>query len=356
MQDLQAEKFAWDVPLADESPFEPFPDIPTASENYWYTANNPKNRLAFFVSIGRWVKDTSVWRAYFTMILPDGTLLLSQAFGKGDCSRGPVSASIATVCQEPGKRVDLRFSGPVQHVPLHEIANPTPYPTVLDNLVMDLTFEGTAPMWYFPESKNTVWSNWHTEQTGMIKGSVVHNDKRYEFEGFAARDHSRGPRELNAWRGHTWLNGQLEDGSGFYIYQHWLVEDGVEVNSLGKAKIIRDSEYFDATVVSTPRLVSLDGVMNEFEIGLESEFGPITVRGFPRAMAFLSVMPSFSHFYPGIASGLKEWPMSVMEQPTRYEVNGRVGHGWAERSFYRHGIEAQISDRDLLAKTYSSRE
>ena len=162
-------------------------------------------------------------------------------------------------------------------------------------------------------------------------------------------------RERCVRRGHTWLNGQADGGLSFSVYQHWLNQDGAESQALSKAKLMRGDHCFEASVKTTPRLTSFDGVMRDYELVLESELGLTTIRGYPRFMAFLSPMiPDFSHFSPGIARDSPVWPMAVIEQPSRFEIDGRPGYGWTERSFHRRGTEAQIMDGAQLAKTHAT--
>ena len=335
MQDIKPERFTWDVPLADEGPLEHLPDVPFASENYIYLGNDPNNRLAFMLHFNCWVKDPSIWREFITFYLPDGTILIHQGFGRGDCSKGPASAGARMVAHEPGKLIGLYYSGPVQHVGAGELADsPKPH-VILDKFAFDLQFKGTLPYWYFPETVNTTWSNWHTEQHGLISGTLEYEGTQYEFDGVGYRDHSRGPRDLSPWRGHTWINGQFEDGSAFAIYQLWQIIDGQEVEALSECRITRGEENITAKVSQTPRLTSMANALDEYEIGLESSLGAKTLKGTPLAMSYLSVPPLYEQLMHGAGFGHREFPMVCVEQPARYELEGVTGYGWTERSFYR---------------------
>ena len=346
---LKPEEFKWDVPLADEVLIESVPDIPYMSENFCYTGYDPVSRVGYYLHLGRWIGDPEVLREMFMVWLPDGSVLWALAFGRGDCTLGPNVACGRLICEEPGKRIRIRYSGPMQLIPPEELMNPAPRPHVLHKVELDLLFTGRAPSWYYPSTDNASWAKFHTEQIGGVSGFIQHRDTKYGVDGVAYRDHSRGPRDLTDLRGHTWIQGQFPGGDAFCLYQVWLMIDGKEVEALCEAKIVREGRFVSAQVGSAPRgSTSLD-VLQDFEVELESEFGLMTITAIPKALSFYSFGPTQSHYLPGIPYGVLDFPLQNIEQPTEFHLNGEVGHGHTERSYYRADAESAANPERLRA-------
>ena len=353
-KELRREEFTWDVPLADETVLDPLPDVPHMSENFCYLGHDADSHLAYYVHIGRWIKDPEILRELLILWLPDGSVLWGQSFGRGDCSRGPSVACEKLVCEEPGKKIRILYNGPMQHIPLEQVASPIGRPTELDKVEVDLLFEASSPMWYYPQTDNSTWSKWHTEQLGKTRGSIKHIDKIYDFNGFAYRDHSRGPRYLPDLRGHTWIQGHFPEGDSFALYQMWVMIDGIEKEALSEAQIFKDGRFISAKVISHPRLTSSSNVMCDYELVLESELGRMEIIGKPQALAFFSYGSLMSHFLPSLSTGITDFQFNNVEQPSIFTCNGRTAVGHTERSFCRSEAE-KVFDPELLKAHYGQR-
>lgn len=344
-----SEDFKWEVPFEDEIPLKELPRVPFASENYCYTGYDPVRQLAFFLHIGRWVKDTSIFRETLMVYLPDGSLLLHQAFGRNDLSQGPWGSNLRLLTEEPGKKIRIQFVAPVQHVPLNKIHDVRAMPREYDRVELDLEFVGTQPTWYFEASDNTTWAKWHTEQQGLATGTLKHGSNEYQFEGVSYRDHSRGPRELSDWRAHTWIQGQFDDRSSFAIYQVWQMADGRENEALSEAKVFQNDQILTARVLQTPRLSSTANMFEPYELVLESDAGRWSVIGRPQASSITTFASDFSHFLFGVPYGDPNYVYTCIEQPSKFDWNGREAIGWTERSFSRVEAEAFLSPRRVAS-------
>ncbi|MFA5630138.1 MAG: hypothetical protein WC997_01395 [Porticoccaceae bacterium] len=347
MDIIEKELFTWDVPLADETLLDPLPNIPHMSENFCFTGHDPERRLGYYVHIGRWIKDPEILRELLILWLPDGSILWAQSFGRGDCTRGPSVACQRLVCEEPGKRVRILYNGPMQHIPLTEVARPNPEPTELDKVEVDLLFEGSSAMWYYPQVEDAMWSKWHTEQWGRVKGSITHVDRNYDFSGVGYRDHSRGPRYLPDYRGHSWIQGQFPEGDSFAIYKLWQMENGEERETLSAAKIHKDGKLIPARVIQAPRLTESLDVMGEFELVIESELGRMSMIAQPRGLAFFSFGDLMSHFLPSIPTGDTKFHFTNAEQPSIFTSGGRTAVGHVERNYYRGRAEMPFNPERL---------
>jgi hypothetical protein len=349
MKLLKPEEFRWDVPLADEVLMETVPDIPYMSENFCFTGYDPVSRIGYYLHMGRWIGDPEVLREMLMVWLPNGSVLWAQAFGRGDCTLGPNVACGRLICEEPGKRIRIRYSGPMQLIRPAELVSPDPRPQVLHKVEVDLLFTGRWPSWYYPSTDNSSWARFHTEQLGGIKGFVQHRETKYAVDGVAYRDHSRGPRNLTDLRGHTWIQGQFPGGEAFCFYRVWLMVDGKEVQALSEAKILRDGRFVSARVTSAPRgSTSLD-VLQDFDIELQSESGTMKMHAIPKALSFYSFGPTQSHYLPGIPYGALDFPLQNIEQPTEFRLDGKIGHGHTERSYYRADAESASDPAKLRA-------
>jgi len=348
---FKAEEFTWDVPIADETVMEELPDIPYMSENFCFSGHDSENRVGYLLHIGRWIKDPEILREMLILWLPNGDILWAQSFGRGDCTRGPAAACVRVICEEPGKKIRIRYAGPMQHVPLEQVANPAPNPLTLDKVEVDLMFEGSSPMWYYPQVEGAMWSKWHTEQLGKARGQIKHGEKVHAFNGVAYRDHSRGPRHLKDFRGHSWIQGQFPGGDAFAVYQMWQMIDGKEVQVLSEAKLFRDGAVIPAQVISAPRLTSAAEIIGDYEMVLDAGSGRIVIEGKPRALAFFSYGSLMSHFLPSMPVGVTDYFMTTVEQPSVFRCDGKAGTGHTERSFYRGDTE-KVFDPACLRDAY----
>ena len=59
-----------------------------------------------------------------------------------------------------------------------------------------------------------------------------------------------------------------------------------------------------------------------------------------------------SHFLPGIPTGVTEFFMTNVEQPSTFSCDGRLAVGHTERSYYRGNAE-RIFDAGLLETEYA---
>lgn len=351
---LNAEQLTWDVPFADETLMETVPDVPYMSENFCYSGFDPVSRIGYYVHMGRWIGDPEVLRELFMIWLPDGSVLWAQGFGHGDCTLGPQIACGRLIVEQPGKYIRIKYSGPMQLIPPAQLVTPEPRAKVLDMVELDVLFTGTAPCWYYPSTDNSSWAKFHIEQMGHATGFVTHRGIKHNVDGVTYRDHSRGPRNLTDVRGHTWIQGQFPGGEAFCFYQVWLLIDGKEVEALSEAKILKDGHFFPARIVSVPRGSTALDMLQNFTIVLESELGTTTIEAIPQALALYSFGRLQSHYLAGIPYGVLEFPLQNIEQPSEFHMNGKIGHGHAERSYYRADAES-ASDPGRLRAAYPKR-
>jgi hypothetical protein len=339
MATCRSGRFEPHVPAADELPLDHIPEIPWWSENYCFTGYDYANHVGYFVHLGRWIRDPTIWREEVYLFLPDGTLLTTCGFGRGDCSRGPSGAMLRLECEEPGRRWRIVYSGPVQHLRIGQLMRaPIPEPSRLELLEFNIAFEGGGPMWYFGERDNVTWGRWHVEQHGKIEGALRYGGSDYQVAGHGYRDHSRGPRQFSDFSGHCWIQGRFLDGDSFALYQMWHLLDAETAPSLAEANVVRRGEPLAAKIVTSPRLRSHESALLEAELVLDLPQEQMQIKCIPLTNLIFSFPPDLSHLRLGIPFGDRGWPFTTFEQPALFFCGDRKAEGWMERSFRREEI------------------
>ena len=328
------------IDFADELPAETIPDIETWSENYCWTGYDYENHIGYWLHLGRWVEDPTIWREEIVLLMPDGSTLFRRAFGKADKKNTALGALLQQECIEPGKRWQLRYNGPVQRATLPEqFRAPLSHANDMEHVEFLFDFASAVPVWKYADHDNTTIGKWHYEQHGKITGSCRFQGKEIAFKGHGYRDHTRGPRELSPVRGHCWIQGRYDDGDEFSLYHLWHVDENnpdQDKEELATVKYVEQGNELQASIVKTPRLRSYEDILAEGELILDVEGkGEVTIRCIPLNTALMCMHFRMSHLMFGAMLGDPDWPLTMSEQPAFFECNGSRAQGWIERSYYR---------------------
>ena len=341
------------ITLKEELPSANVPDIPTWSENYCWTGYDYKNHVGYWLHLGRWIEDPNIWREEVIVYLPDGTLLVRRSFGRSNIANGVEGALLRFVCDEPGMRWRIQYSGPAQRVTLGELLRaPLPHGRMLDFLNIDLEFTGNAPVWLFPDHDNTTVGRWHYEQHGKVTGKIRYGSDNYAFAGHGYRDHTRGPRELSPVNGHCWVQGRFADGDAFSIYHLWHIEEGQDHEVLSIARVERAGKTLEAKIIASPRIHSHQTALGIGELVLElPDKSRMVFECIPLTTMILAMHGRNSHLMFGAMLGDTGWPTPLFEQPAIFNCNGRRAEGWIERSYRRNDV---AFDQHEVNKIYAS--
>lgn len=322
------------VTLEDEVPVSgPLPDTEYWLENYAWHAYDATRHVGFFMHIGRWSLDPTIWRELIMVFLPEGKVVVNRSFGAGDTSRGPSGALLRFTCEQPGKLWRISYAGPARQSELATMLAGALPDFIPDRLVIDVEWAGESPVLMYPRTNDETWGRWHYEQTGSVSGTISLNGTEYRLEGgFGYRDHSRGPRELSHHGGSSWIHGRFPDGTAFSVFEVWQSREGREYRALSEAMLIHDSgpEYVEI-IESPPRMRSLDSAVDPIRIELRKSDGtPLVIEGEILNSVAFSLSARFEWLYGN--DGVQ--PLFGLEQPARFVCGDKVLDGYIERSFH----------------------
>jgi hypothetical protein len=304
-------------------------------ELFCFEGYDRARNVGFFLHLTRWYLDPSIWREQVQIYLPDGQYLLRRNWERADPTRGAGGALLKAVCEEDGRRWRIRYSGPARPCTAEELSNgPLPErPQVLAEL--DVVFESDFPAWQLGErGGDHRLTRWHEEQPGRIKGRLQAGSAVTEIDGVGYRDHSRGPRKMEALFDHCWVHGVFPSGRAFSVFHIRSRAGDRTVESFSQAAIWHEGRIHKATC-STPPLLgdtshSLTAPPRHFSIDLVGELAPMHITA--------EVQRSVPH--STTADG--EWldgvtnkslaQLVAYEQPTLFRWNGETGVGHVEQS------------------------
>ena len=314
--------------MAAEAPLQSLEGLANASENYAWCGYDLESKVGFFAHCGRWSWDRNLWREQLYVYLPDQTVLAWRSVGLGDCRQGPVAAIQRQVCHEPGKRWTLHHHGPILHLDPQQLVLGPARESFVQKLDFDIEFDGDRAAFFYPQSDNTTWGNWHYEQVGSMSGTIRFEDAAYDIRGFAFRDHTRGPRNLSNFCGSNWIQGKLPDGTGFAVFQTWHNDNGRFHTGLSELTLTTADSVEEATLLDAPGIDCLDYPNEPFHIVYETPRGKVDIVCEPLNTMIFSAS-SRHEILLGAARGIA--PLVVAEQPILLHVGGQVSVGHSER-------------------------
>ena len=336
MSPAEAERLTIPAPAGfaddEEYPIRELPDVPIWSENFWFVAYDPGNRLGVWTHCGRSSWDPTVWRETVMVYLPDGDFLITKGFGRHQTESGPRASSLHFEMIEPWNRGATRFDGAVIRVSRDQADGGAVGEGVHFGLRMDLDWRGLGPLWAMgqTDTEDQTWGNTRYEQFCAVTGTVEFEDQRLDFEGTALRDHTRGARDLTPLSRHSCFNCVFpESGRAF----HALLVDIDGSEPMRRAAVLEDGELVEAEIShDTSLLESREQGDDPFELGLAWPGGSATIEAelvgnFPLAWG------GFNEFVMGFDP---EASYAVMfEGFSKYRWDGEEGYGLTERSL-RH--------------------
>jgi hypothetical protein len=314
--------------LVAEAPLRSLEGLANATENYAWCGYDAEQNVGFFSHLGRWSWDRELWREQLYIYLPDRTVLAYRGFGRGDCSTGPAAGIQQQRCLEPGKRWSLRHHGPIMHLDPHQLVQGPAQEPFIQRVEFDIEFHGDLAPFFYPQSDNTIWGAWHYEQVGSMSGVIKFEDNTYNVNGFAFRDHTRGPRNLSHFCGSNWIQGLLPGGTGFAVFQTWQNDSNVITTGLSELTLTTADSVEEAKLLHAPGMDSMDDLTAPIKIAFESSHGRVDIIGEPLNTMIFS--PSSRHeILLGAARG--KAPLVVAEQPVLLRIGDQISVGHSER-------------------------
>ena len=315
--------------LADEIPLAPCP--PDWSENYCWHGHDAQRGIGFWIHMGTWPLDTRIWRETIIVFLPDGSAMVQRGYGAGDCAQGPAGALLTMRCATAAQHWSIHYHGPGRRTSTAALLQGGMQENISELLNMELTLTAYSDIWEFGHRDNTAWGRRHYEQMLDFRGRIGFGAETLEVAGTAYRDHSRGPRNLGDWRRHNWIQGRLNDGWGFAIFELWTDAPEGEKKQLDNAVMIDPAgRILPASILASPGLVTPASLQADYELVLQSPARRLELRGRARNTIPISFEATTEAYLFGMAADAL--PFTAFEQPARFFGNGYDGFGHTERS------------------------
>lgn len=312
--------------LAQELPVAALPADPAWRENFCFDGYDAVREIGFWVHLGRWSLDPSLWREQVHLMLPGGRLVVARGFGRREVEMSAAGPCMAFTCAAPGKAWRLAYHGPGRETSRAQLASaPIPEgPRAL--LDFDIAFESGEGVWDFgAAARGEDWASAHYEQTGRAHGRVTFDGEAFEIDGFGWRDHSRGPRNLSNHMGHCWIHGAFEGGRSFAL----CTIRQRNAAPFAKGMIFENGRLFEATCGEPPYLETTAWPEAGYAMTLDGELGPMRIEAQPKTCLPHSSTEQYET-YDGVAAGLARHV--TYEQGTVFRWDGRAGQGHTERS------------------------
>lgn len=321
------------IALADELPLAKIPSEKWWSENYCFIGYDFAADVGLYLHMGRWLQDPTVWREEVYVYLPDGTTLNYRSLGRGDAGKGPRGALVRYECEEPGRRWDVCFQGPANHMTrTQSLDGEGMRERAMERMTMDVTFKGAGPIIVYNVEDNVTFGRWHYEQEMSVDAEFTFGDKTYRMKsGQGWRDHTRGPRHLSDVRGHINFQGKLPDGRFFCAFRVWEERDGKERKIVDEARLVKGSQFVTAEILEATRLNSIDELDRDVRLVLQAGEERIELVGRPLNLMCYSCTPTYEVLY-GFAP--QAAPFVCFNQPVRFSCGGRTLGGSVERTIW----------------------
>ena len=318
--------------LVDEYPVELAGQPSDLSENYALTGGDEQAGISVFCSIGRWYAYRGIWRQLWFITLPNGDVIFSKHYGAGDDAQGPNTGLGGIEIIEPEKCLRLHYDGPswLSTPDRLAIQGATQSPSI--HAKLDIQFLSDQPIWDMHGGHSesaAIAGRMHYEQVGRLNGSIECNGQRFELtDGFANRDHSRGPRDVSRYHHHVWASATFDNGDSMQVYAMQSDACGTEGYDMSQASVIRDGKLYSVELKILTLLGDQPTKRQPDKIELSSELGVFKIS----LQKVLSQAPlSFAYPFDMMVGVPQQGQHAVcLDGLMQYECNGVKGLGWCE--------------------------
>jgi hypothetical protein len=196
-----------------ELPLPQLPDIPHWLENYAWDAYDPAHRISMYVHVGRWYRDSNLWRELVLVCIDGKSVYARRNIGRHDDAALVGACCLRLSCETPMRHWRWRYHGPTLKGNAAAMLHQPPLDDVAYLLDFDLDWQASSPMVDFGHGTEPGAAASHYEQAGTLKGRLSIEGRDYAFDGRTFRDHSRGPRVLDQhFNRHSWIHGGFPSG------------------------------------------------------------------------------------------------------------------------------------------------
>lgn len=316
--------------LAEELPVSEIPDVVDWSENYAFVGYDFDSRIGFCAYINRWVKNPKIFREQLFLYLPDGSVLSHISMGTATTGQTFRAGCLCMHCAEPGGRWVISYEGPMRHDKLDGLLKEPVKEGNPHNVRFGVEIQHAAPVWMFPRAEgNASYGKFHYEQMGTCRGSFTFNGVDHAFAAPTYRDHTRGPRNLQNYDSHIWLQLHFPAGPSFSAYNMWHNDDGIVTKILDLGTSVRPGELTAATLDSSTRLTSLTDIGDRVCVQVTLEGRTVDLVGDPIATLIYSFTKDVEFLYGAVPSIAEFFSI---EQPILFTGPDGPVQGYLQRS------------------------
>ena len=307
----------------DEFWHEPLNDSPLWRESYYFDFYDEDADLAYFSSIGNRVNKGNMGSV--AALVWEGTTYVRKDYSHPTVNEAIQVDGLLYEAVTPNEEWRVRHLGQINEFEPGSNALELPadeYPfrdKPLHTLDMDLHYEGIHdPVYYDPEGEaREIFSSMyhgHSDQALRVTGSVRIGDETVEIDCYGERDHSWGIRDWRDPDTWQWTTAVFDDDTAVNFWEVRKPEGTAVEGYLhldGRSELVADIEV-------TTQYREDGYTQDTFDVTVTDHEG----RSLDVSAETLTVVPvNFSY---------DDEVTTVRRTPTRYEANGKTGHGWTE--------------------------
>lgn len=324
------------TPPVDDFPWKgPFPETPNWSENFLLAGEDPKVGVGFWLHLGRWRKDLTMFRETTNVRLPDGTVVGNRAIGNArSAPEGPGGPHYAIRVIEPGRKLTYSYAGGVRRVPAQSMRDGLVLEGPRTPMTYELTFESDAGIWDMHKvgGLQDFLPAGHIEQIGRVTGWLQVGKDRFDIDTIANRDHSLGPRDNKDLLNHQWHQGYFENGIRFLLFDAMKRSDGKVVFS--EAVVYEGDTLYEGKLEMGWRCDDATRDEEPISFSITYEKGRLDIETVAYTSNSYSSLTSPNDQYVGVyPSDTDEPTLVLLEQSVKLRLNGSIdGYGCYERT------------------------
>jgi hypothetical protein len=254
------------LPVEKERVVNAPPDVALWSENLLFAFYDPVNDLGFWLHLGTYPRDWTLWEDRVLIFLPGEQGVLGWwGYHQTPEELRPAGANLSFRCVEPFRKWHLSYVGVLSHQTDAEMRAGWMRDERRQRVALEIDVECRTPVWDAHTSatartghggmQSQEWASEHYEQLYVATGTVSLPTGTVDFHGTGWRDHSRGPRDMamvNNWGGHI-IAGALypESGRAWGLSRYY---DKRGMITLEGGFVVDDGVFEHAEVLDAPRL------------------------------------------------------------------------------------------------------